>query len=605
MDLSLRLLADAGNAQGAFKDLGTAATAAAKVIADFAKESIKAFAEAERTQRQLKLAAGQYTDALNEQAEAMKAKYAVDDDAIRHMDVLLLRYGAAPGQIEGATKAILDYSAATGKDATQAMEMLIRGVESGTGSLGKMGVHFKATGSFSADLSAAVEALGKKFGGAGEVDARSLDGRMRSVGLALDDTKKAFGAMFDEIDRRHGILDTVAAGLNSISKALADDRIQQWLGTKGHLSDEMRSMRAEADRLMASDNPQEQARGRELLEGAGQMSGEGLIAFLKSRGAIPASFKPSESSGELPMTSPADHPVGKATKSPKEKDPDFGWGPWGDPAASFEGWQTEYEEYSQKKIDELNETALKEAAAAIARFTAETEAEEKHDEEMLQAKRDIADMELDIEYNKQRALEREREKEFSKQQKDLERQKALLARAGDQMGAAIVDAFGAQLQRISEGGEMDAGEMFGDIAATVFQIAGFAIGSYLGAPQIGGAIGGLGANVIRGATRRKKHDGGVIERYHDGGWPGLGPDEVPIIGQVGEHMLSRRDVAAMGGPGGVEAAKRGGAPMVVNITAMDSQSFLDQFGRDRAGARGFFNAVRVGRGDLVPLFSKG
>lgn len=150
-DLLLRLIAEDA-ASGAFDSVGGAVKKTAAIMYDFAKDSVKAFAEAERGQRQLTLAAGAHTDAMNELAEAQKRKYNVDDDEIRHMEVLLLRYGAAPEQIKATTDAVLNYSAATGKDAVQATEQLIRGVESGSGSLGRMGVHFKDTGKFASSL---------------------------------------------------------------------------------------------------------------------------------------------------------------------------------------------------------------------------------------------------------------------------------------------------------------------------------------------------------------------------------------------------------------------------------------------------------------------
>jgi hypothetical protein len=599
MDLSLRLLADAAQAKGAFQDFGSAALAAGEIIRKFAAESIKAFADGERTQRQLKLAAGQYTDALNEQAEAMKRKFAVDDDAIRHMDVLLLRYGAAPGQIEGATEAILNYAAATGKDATQAMEMLIRGVESGTGSLGKMGVHFKTTGTFAGDLSNAVEALGAKFGGAGEADARSLDGRMRSVGLATDDLKKTFGAMFDEIDRRLGLLDKLAAGINKVNQEVQNK------GFKRALIDFAKGGTTEEEKLRSNimfDEKDPEWQKRLTQARAADAQAQALIAQLTAAGAIPSQpYGPEEA---LPMVGAGDHAVGKEKKSPKEKDDVWGWGPFGDPEKSFDGWQQDYAAAKQQQELEILEHDRKLAEIADKARIEEADAEAAHDEKMLEEKRALADAEIDMEHEKWRRMEREQEKAFAQQQKALDRQKEQMARAGDAIGAAIVDAFGAQLMRMAEGGEMDPADMFGDIAATVLTIAGFAIGTYLGAPQVGGAIGSMAGGLVKAGIKgsKKKHDGGWIERYHDGGWP-VGADEVPAILQTGERVLSRREVGNMGGRSGVDAMARGGGSTVV-IYANDALSFQEQFGRDRAGARGFFNALRIGRGDLVPLFSR-
>lgn len=595
MDLSLRLLADSKQAKDALGDFQTGILATAKVLKDLAAESIKAFAEGERTQRQLKLAAGQYTDALNAQANAMKEKFAVDDDAIRQMDVLLLRYGAAPSQIEGATEAVLNYAAATGKDATQAMEMLIRGVESGNGSLGKMGVNFKTTGTFAGDLSNAVEALGAKFGGAGEADARSLDGRMRSVGLATDDLKKTFGAMFDEIDRRLGLLDKLAAGINKVNQEVQNK------GLKRALIDFAKGGTTEEEKLRSNimfDEADPAWQKRLTQARAADAQAQALIAQLTAAGAIPSQpYGPEEPLPTTPMG--GDHAVGKddkgaAARAKKLQD-------------EFEQYLNAENEYLDKKwaTDREAEKKQNEHFNLMLEGLKKYEKEElEHEEKALEAKRKLADAELDMEFDKNKRLQAETEKHNAEMTRMQKRQEEQWRQAGDRMGAALVDAIGQQLLRLAEGGDVDPAEMAGDVVATVLTIVGTAVGTYFGAPQLGSAIGGLAGGVarvgIRAAAGKKKHDGGWIERYHDGGWP-MGSDEVPAILQTGERVLSRREVSAMGGPKGVDRAARGPSGDVY-ITAMDAYSFQEQFGGDGRGARGIYNAIRVGRGDLVPLF---
>lgn len=66
------------------------------------------------------------------------------------------------------------------------------------------------------------------------------------------------------------------------------------------------------------------------------------------------------------------------------------------------------------------------------------------------------------------------------------------------------------------------------------------------------------------------------ERFHDGGWPGLKSDEVPIIAQKGERVLSRAEVAA-GSNGGTQTVtvvmkdakgNQTAAPMSFNTNGM-------------------------------------
>jgi hypothetical protein len=58
-----------------------------------------------------------------------------------------------------------------------------------------------------------------------------------------------------------------------------------------------------------------------------------------------------------------------------------------------------------------------------------------------------------------------------------------------------------------------------------------------------------------------------IQRFHNGGWPGLRNDEVPAILQTGERVLNRQEASEYG-KGGKESP-------IYNITinAVDAQSF--------------------------------
>lgn len=597
MDLNLRLLADSAGAQAAFKDVGTAVTAAAAILKQFATESVKLFADSERGQRQFALAAGASTAALERQIEAMRKKFAVDDDDLRHMDTLLLRYGAAPAAIKGATEAILDYAAATGKDATQAMEMLIRGVESGTGSLGKMGVHFKATGDFSKDLAAAVEALSEKFGGAGAEDAKGLHGRMRRVGQAADDVKKGFGALFDELDQRYGVLDKVASALNRIAEKGPGGGLQWLLGMKGGFDSEQEYWRAKLG--AAADTPQ----GQEILASAqtrdymAQQRAGSLIGFLKSQGAIPSLGGVVEEG----LSTTGTGTVGG-----------------GGGSSGFHASLLQLEADFQRKR----------RAQRILAYDQELRDEEEHDAKVLARVRALEELKLKIQFD---AIKRADDSmkdaqrmilaEMKEEQDDLAKlneisvsrlkgQEGMWENAGLQLGYAFSDA----LARAMEGGADDAEEIALDTVASILTISGAVIGGIAGegnpaAVQAGTMIGNLAGRGIKAAyqSNRKRHDGGWIERFHTGGWPDRGAlmfDERPAILQTGERVLSRREVSNMGGAGAVDAAARGSAGQLhVHVSAIDTRGTREFFEND--GGRGFYNALRTGRGSLYPLFSGG
>ncbi len=90
-------------------------------------------------------------------------------------------------------------------------------------------------------------------------------------------------------------------------------------------------------------------------------------------------------------------------------------------------------------------------------------------------------------------------------------------------------------------------------------LLGAGLGSFFG--PIGTAIGGFLGGIFR------FHEGGMIYAH-----AGLAPDEVPIIAQTGEGVLSRRGMAAIGGSGSLRAINRGDAPSGGNgITVVINQ----------------------------------
>ena len=78
---------------------------------------------------------------------------------------------------------------------------------------------------------------------------------------------------------------------------------------------------------------------------------------------------------------------------------------------------------------------------------------------------------------------------------------------------------------------------------------------------INAAFGTMGGGSAGGFSLGTMHEGGMVSKYHDGGLiyahEGLAPDEVPIIAQTGEGVLSRRGMSALGGSGNLRALNRG------------------------------------------------
>ncbi len=89
---------------------------------------------------------------------------------------------------------------------------------------------------------------------------------------------------------------------------------------------------------------------------------------------------------------------------------------------------------------------------------------------------------------------------------------------------------------------------------------------------VGGIMAAAGAIQIATIASQKFHQGGVV-KAHDG----LAVDEVPIIAQRGEGVLSRKGMQAIGGSGALNDINRGGgvAGLTVNIENASFESGQD------------------------------
>lgn len=135
------------------------------------------------------------------------------------------------------------------------------------------------------------------------------------------------------------------------------------------------------------------------------------------------------------------------------------------------------------------------------------------------------------------------------------------ANAAKDIGGQTAGIIAGQINSISSGFGESIGQMivygkdFGESMKAVFkQMAAEFIAQVI-AMTIKWAIftaltGGGGA--IGGFLGRLFHSGGTVEKAHSGllvAHNGLAVDEVPIIAQTGEGILSRRGMASLGGPG--------------------------------------------------------
>lgn len=601
---------DVGKSVAKWSALVSIATEAAKAVARFGVDSVKAYAESEKVQKQLTRAAGEYADVLSEQAEALSKKFAVDDDIIKQSQVLLTQWGGVGAATEDVTKAILDYAAATGQDAVSATNDLIRNVESGGVGLAKLGVHFQSTGDKGRDLAAAVSAISGKFGGAAKSNADSLIGQTEAATLAFEDFQKTLGQFVANAAVQTGVLGKLRDAMRGLNELMTGDegkrdearskRLQDWVQAQQKL--------VEAQQFLAEVQ-------------ADPKSSQGLIEMF-TKDVQYAQEKVDALRGSAQKL---DIPAVTGRTNAGMKD---------DTAAREKAKQNaeEMARISKKNaddlramfrdIDELDDHAEERRKREVESFWKVADEEAKaRDERMRDAyefDKKMAQLQEEELKRAEQAAQKEQE-ELAKSLEDsvkqaLERVKAAQEQArqtADAIGAAFVNALTDQLSKLASGGEFDIALFVGDLLAAVVATAAGVIGTAFGVPALGAAVGNLasmgiraGAGAISAANKpRKYHSGGWVgdeaglPRYHSGTW--VGPDEQRAILQHGERVLSRGEVSAMGGPGAVDSAARGRGAVTVNISAIDSKSAAESFMSD-LGA-GMRRALRSGRGDVPAL----
>jgi tape measure domain-containing protein len=149
---------------------------------------------------------------------------------------------------------------------------------------------------------------------------------------------------------------------------------------------------------------------------------------------------------------------------------------------------------------------------------------------------------------------------------------------GGDIGQALVGAFQNAENAVADfvkSGKLSIRDL---VTSTIADLARLGARRFLLGPLAGalsGVLGGAG-----GVFASVLHAGGVVgdaapqrlvpalafagaARLHDGGWPGLRPDEVPAILQRGERVLSRSEAVGYGASGNV----------TVHIHARDAESF--------------------------------
>ena len=164
--------------------------------------------------QQLRTSAGA-TDDVIKQNEAfissLSMAKAVADDELRPALSNLVRSTGSVEAAQNLMSTALDISAATGKDLETVTMALGKAANGQTAALTKLDPSLKGVIDSESTLADITDALSASFGGAADVAAQSYEGRMKSIKIAMDETKESIGAaLLPVLEKLLGILAPLA-----------------------------------------------------------------------------------------------------------------------------------------------------------------------------------------------------------------------------------------------------------------------------------------------------------------------------------------------------------------------------------------------------------
>jgi len=571
-----------GKSVTAYALLSRGIESAIEFIKEFTAESIKLAEAQETADRNLSLFAGNMTSALKGQAEEFEKLYGVAAETTEKIQTLALAHGADKDQVMELTEATTKWAAITGTDAASAAQQLVVAVEAGRHSSRQLGIQWVETGDKAQDLKNAIEALNAKLAGADPTAEATLEGRANRTKIAFENLEKGFGAWIARIETKTGVLDKLASALDTIKEKAGAEGVGAIVGGLAY-------------------GPFGAMAGQHI----GAAGAEGAVADnpdTRNYNALPAGTQPDEKVLEsLKKAGEAQAAQNQKNIEQRLKQDAEWWDKRGVTHQAEDAKENEEDEKHSQEIQDAEQAAydkqLNDEQAAYDAQLAALKAEHQKEEEEVQR---TQDKQYEITLHAWQKYQKQRQHEQDLANKKLEEAEM---KAAEEIGAVITNTITTTLQNAMNGQQQSWQDVAGSAASSILTIVGGIVGAYFGAPQLGGALGSLAGTVANYGIHQIKHEGGMVERYHMGGYPGtLGPNEQMVIAEAGEGIVDRRSLARMGGPGALEQAKRGGVggggPVV--IQAMDAQNVRDGF-EGRLG-RGMINALRSGRGSLRPLF---
>ena len=174
--------------------------AAGTAVVEFGKQSVTAFMDAEKSQRQLGDAYERFPavadvpiEKMRELNAAIQAKTGADADDLAASQATLAQYGLTGAQISQLTPLLDDYAVKTGKDLPSAAEDLGKAMLGQGRALKDVGIDFADAGSTGANFDQVMGGLRTQVGGFATQEASSAEGATRRLQTEFGDVQEKVG----------------------------------------------------------------------------------------------------------------------------------------------------------------------------------------------------------------------------------------------------------------------------------------------------------------------------------------------------------------------------------------------------------------------------
>tara|TARA_Y100001963_G_C6774967_1_gene446888 strand:+ start:29 stop:1738 length:1710 start_codon:yes stop_codon:yes gene_type:complete len=178
------------------KKAGLAASAyfGSQALLGAIKSSIELFGQQEEAEKKLRFAAGEMTDALIAQANALQQNTRFGDEQIIAQQAYLASLGLTEQQIKDTISASVDLAAATGMTLESAVMNTSKTLSGMAGELGeKLGPAFRELSQDALKAGDGIKFIAEQFGGTAKVDAESFTGQMQQMNNAIGDAQESIG----------------------------------------------------------------------------------------------------------------------------------------------------------------------------------------------------------------------------------------------------------------------------------------------------------------------------------------------------------------------------------------------------------------------------